>query len=54
MERLYLRDKKMSTKEIAEEFSLDTRVIQEDAKRAREDMKVLLFGIEALFSGFEG
>ena len=54
LERLYLRDKKMSTKEIAEEFSLDTRVIQEDAKRAREDMKVLLFGIAALFSGFEG
>ena len=53
LERLYLRDKKMSTKEIAEEFSLDPRVIQEDAKRAREDMKVLLFGIEALFNEFE-
>ena len=50
LERLYLRDKRMSTKEIAEEFSLDPRVIQEDAKRAREDMKVLLFGIEALVS----
>ena len=53
LERLYIRPKKMSTKEIAEEFSLDTRVIQEDAKRAREDMKVLLFGIESLLSDFD-
>ena len=53
LERLYIRPQKMSTREIAEEFSLDPRVIQEDAKRAREDMKVLLFGIESLLTDFD-
>ena len=48
IERMYLREKKMSTNEIAEEFSIDPRAIREDARLAREDIKVLLFGIEAI------
>lgn len=48
IERMYLREKKMSTNQIAAEFSLDPRAIREDARLAREDIKVLLFGIEAI------
>lgn len=48
IERMYLREKKMSTNQIAEEFNLEPRIIQKDAKMAREDLKILLFGIEAI------
>lgn len=48
IERMYLREKRMSTNQIAAEFSLDPRAIREDARMAREDIKVLLFGIEAI------
>lgn len=48
IERMYLREKKMSTNQIAAEFSIDPRAIREDARLAREDIKVLLFGIEAI------
>ena len=48
IERVYLREKKMSTNQIAAEFSIDPRAIREDARLAREDIKVLLFGIEAI------
>lgn len=43
-------ERRMSIGDIAEIENVDPRVIQKDAKAAREDMKVLLFGIEALYS----
>lgn len=48
IEMMYLRDKRLSTNQIAEELHVDPRNIREDAKMAREDLKVLFFGIEAL------
>ena len=52
VERMYLREKRMTATQIAEEFNLEPRVIQKDAKMAREDLKVLLFGIDAILSDF--
>lgn len=51
IERMYLREKKMNTNQIAAEFRMDPRGIREDAKMAREDLKALLFGIEAILYG---
>lgn len=48
IERMYLREKRMNATQIADEFHLEVRNIQEDAKRGREDLKVLLFGIESI------
>lgn len=48
IERMYLREKRMTTNQIADEFHLEPRNIREDAKMAREDLKVLFFGIEAI------
>ncbi|MGN0399999.1 MAG: hypothetical protein ACI4EO_07720 [Blautia sp.] len=48
IERMYLREKRMTATQIAEEFNLEPRVIQKDAKMAREDLRVLMFGIEAI------
>ena len=48
VERMYLREQRMTTTQIAEEFNLEPRNIREDAKRAREDLKVLFFGIESI------
>ena len=48
IERMYLREKRMTTSHIAAEFNIDPRAIREDAKQARDDIRVLLFGIEAI------
>ena len=48
IERMYLRENRMTTNQIAEEFKVDLRAIQYDAKQARDDIQVLLFGIEAI------
>lgn len=52
IERMYLREKRMTATQIADEFNLELRVIQKDAKMAREDLRVLLFGIDAILSDF--
>lgn len=54
IERMYLREKKMTSGQIAAEFHLDPRGVREDARLAREDLKALLFGIEAIIMGDEG
>lgn len=48
IERMYLRENRMTTNQIAEEFNLEPRNIREDAKMAREDLKAQIFGIEAI------
>lgn len=52
VERMYLREQRMTTTQIAEEFNLEPRNIREDAKRAREDLVALFFGIETILSKF--
>ena len=51
IERMYLQEKKMTSGQIAAELHLDPRGIREDARLARDDLKALLFGIEAIISG---
>lgn len=51
--KMYLEDEKMNTKQLAEKYCVDPRVIQEDAKQGREDIKVMFFGIEALVTEME-
>lgn len=51
--KMYLEDQKMDTKRLAEKYCVDPRVIQADAKQGREDIKILLFGIEALVNDMD-
>lgn len=51
--KMYLEDEKMDTKRLAEKYCVDPRVIQADAKQGREDIKILLFGIEALVNDMD-
>jgi len=48
IDRMYLREQKMSIKDIAQEFYLDPRAVQKDALKAREDLKVLIFGVDGI------
>ena len=46
---MYLdREKKKSTKEIAEFYNMELSTIQKDAKEARNDLTVLFFGLDAM------
>lgn len=47
---MYLSEKRMSTKEIAEQEGEEVRTIQNDAKAAREDLTPLIFGIDGLLT----
>lgn len=51
--KMYLEEKRMNTKQLAEAYCVDPRVIQDDAKQGREDIKIMLFGIEALANDME-
>ena len=48
IERMYLQERRMTTNQIAREMNMEPRAIQYDAKEAREDISVLIFGIEAI------
>ena len=50
IERLYLSEKRMNTKEIAELEGEDIRTIQNDAKTAREDLTALIFGLDGVLT----
>lgn len=50
IEYLYLSEKRMSTKEIAELEGEDIRTIQNDAKAARGDLTALIFGIDGVLT----
>lgn len=50
VERMYLSEKRMSTKEIAELEGEDIRTIQNDAKAAREDLTALIFGLDGVLT----
>ena len=45
---MYLADKRMTTKEIADMEGEELRTIQNDAKAAREDLTALIFGLDGL------
>lgn len=47
---MYLQSPKKSTTEIAETLHVDPRVIQDDAKKARQEITTLFFGIEGLLN----
>lgn len=44
----YLREDKLSVKELCEEFHIEQGTVYRDTKLAIKDMSVLLFGIEAI------
>lgn len=49
IQMMYLdREKKKSTKEIAEFYNMELSTIQKDAKEARNDLTVLFFGLDAM------
>lgn len=48
IENLYLADERLTTKQIAEQENQDLRVIQQDAKNAREDLTALIFGLDGI------
>ena len=48
IESMYLADKRMTTKEIADKEGQDIRTIQQDAKNAREDLTALIFGLDGM------
>ncbi len=50
IERMYLSEKKMNTKDIAELEGEDVRTIQNDAKAAREDLTALIFGLDGVLT----
>lgn len=45
---MYLADHRMTTKEIADMEGQELRTIQNDAKAAREDLTVLIFGLNGI------
>ena len=45
---MYLAEKRLTTRQIAENEQEELRTIQNDAKQARDDISVLLFGINGL------
>lgn len=45
---MYLADKRLTTKEIADMEHQELRTIQNDAKAAREDLTVLFFGLNGI------
>ncbi len=45
---MYLADKRLTTKEIADMEGEELRTIQNDAKAAREDLTALIFGLDGL------
>ncbi len=47
---MYLSEKKMNTKEIAELEGEDIRTIQNDAKQARDDLTALIFGLDGVLT----
>lgn len=51
--KMYLENEKKNTKQLAEMYCVDPRVIQDDAKQGREDIKIMLFGIEALVNDMD-
>lgn len=50
IERMYLSEKKMNTKDIADLEGEDVRTIQNDAKAAREDLTALIFGLDGVLT----
>lgn len=49
IDKMYISGEKRTTaKALADEYSVDLRVIQDDAKKAREDLRVIIFGMDAL------
>ena len=48
IDKLYLSSPRMSIKEIADELFMDPRSVQRDAEKAREDLKILIFGADGL------
>ncbi len=47
---MYLSEKKMNTKEIAELEGEDIRTIQNDAKQARDDLTAFIFGLDGVLT----
>ncbi len=47
---MYLSDKKLTSKEIADMEGEEVRTIQNDAKAAREDLTALIFGLDGLLT----
>lgn len=50
IDHMYLSEKKLNTKEIAELEGEDVRTIQNDAKQAREDLTALIFGLDGVLT----
>lgn len=49
IDMMYLdREKKRTTKEIAEIYQMELSAIQKDAKEARNDLTILFFGLDAM------